>query len=103
MALDEGLLVIVGICTIHLGLPGCASLKDKRGVLKSLMARVHNQFNVSIAEVAENDSWHSAVLGVAAVSNDPAYTEGLLNRVVQWIDETRLDVSLLDYEVELVR
>lgn len=95
--------MVVGVCTIRLDLPESSSLKDKRSVLKSLMARVHNQFNVSIAEVAENDSRQSAVLGVAAVSNDPAYAEGLLGRVVQWIDETRLDVSLVDYEIELVQ
>lgn len=100
---DEGSRVVVGICTIRLSLPGCTSLKDKRGVLKSLMARVHNQFNVSIAEVGDNDSWHSAVLGVAAVANEPAYVSGLLNRVVQWIEESRLDVSLVDLEIELVK
>lgn len=94
--------MVVGICTIRLDLPASGSLKDKRGVLRSVMARVRNQFNVSIAEVADNDRWQSAVLGVAAVSNDPAYVEGLLGRVVQWIDESRLDVSLVDYEIELV-
>lgn len=94
--------MVVGICTIRLDLPASESLKDKRSVLKSVMARVRNQFNVSIAEVGDNDRWQSAVLGVAAVSNDSAYAEGLLGRVVQWIEESRLDVTLVDYEIELV-
>jgi uncharacterized protein YlxP (DUF503 family) len=94
--------VVVGICTIELELPGNTSLKGKRAVLKSVMARVRNEFNVSIAEVGDNDRWQSAVLGVATVSNDPAYAEGLLNRVVQWIEGNRLDVTLVDYDMELV-
>ncbi len=94
--------MVVGVCTIELQLPGNSSLKGKRAVLKSVMARVHNEFNVSIAEVGDNDRWQSAVLGVAAVSNDPAYAEGLLRRVVQWIEENRLDVTLEDYAIELV-
>ncbi|HOG47047.1 MAG TPA: DUF503 domain-containing protein [Anaerolineae bacterium] len=94
--------MVVGVCTIQLDLPASESLKDKRSVIKSVIARVHNEFNVSIAEVGDNDRWRSAVLGVAAVSNEPAYAEGLLARVVQWIDETRLDVTLIDYEIELL-
>ena len=94
--------MVVGICTIELELPGNTSLKGKRAVLKSVMARVRNEFNVSIAEVGDNDRWQSAVLGVATVSNAPAYAEGLLNRVVQWIEGNRLDVTLVDYDMELV-
>lgn len=94
--------MVVGMCTIELQLPGIDSLKGKRAVLKSVMARVRHEFNVSIAEVGDNDRWQSAVLGVAAVSNEPAHVEGLLARVVQWIEETRLDVTLVDYEIELV-
>ena len=93
--------MVIGTCTVHLQLPASESLKGKRGVLKSLMARIRNQYNVSIAEVGDNDLWQSAVLGVAAVGNDPAYVQGLLSRVVQWIDEHRLDAVVADYEIEL--
>ena len=94
--------MIVGACTIQLHLSGIESLKGKRRVLKSLMARVRNEFNVSIAEVGDNELWQSAVLGVAAVSNDPDYVHGLLSRVVQWIEGHRLDVTVADYEIELL-
>ena len=57
----------VGISQITLRLPGCHSLKEKRQVIKSLMARVRNQFEVAIAEVDEQDSWHIAILGVSAL------------------------------------
>jgi uncharacterized protein YlxP (DUF503 family) len=94
--------MVVGVCTIRLDLPGVESLKGKRSVLKSLIARVHNEFNVAIAEIGDNDRWQAAELGVAAVSNDPAYVHGLLSRVVQWIDGQRLDVTVADYEIELL-
>lgn len=94
--------MVVGACTIHLDLPGIGSLKGKRGVLKSLMARVRREFNVSIAEVGEQDRWQAAELGVVAVSNDAAYVHGLLSRVVQWIEEQRLDITVQEYEIELL-
>ncbi len=94
--------MVVGIGTIRLHLPNTGSLKGKRGVLKSLMARIRNEFNVSIAEVGDNDLWQSAVIGVAAVANDADYVQGLLSRVVEWIEGHRLDVTVVDYETELV-
>ncbi len=94
--------MVVGACTIHLDLPGIGSLKGKRGVLKSLMARVRHEFNVSIAEVGDNDRWQAAEIGVVAVSNDPAYVHGLLTRVVQWIEGQRLDITVEDYQIEML-
>jgi uncharacterized protein YlxP (DUF503 family) len=94
--------MIIGLCTIDLHLPGANSLKDKRSVLKSVSRRIRNKFNVSIAEVEEQDVWRSAVLGVVTVSNDAAYVHGLLTKVVDWIERTRLDVDLVDYQIEML-
>ena len=94
--------MVVGICTVTLRLPGNGSLKGKRGVLKSLMARLRQEFNVSVAEVDSHDDWQRAVLGIACVSTDVAYAHGLLERAVQWIESNRPDVQLLDYQIEWV-
>jgi uncharacterized protein YlxP (DUF503 family) len=94
--------MVVGICTLTLDIPHSRSLKDKRRVVKSIIARVRNQFNVSIAEVEKNDAWHSAVIGIACVSNDSAYAHGLLEKAVQLIANSRLDASVADYEVEIL-
>ena len=94
--------MVIGLCTIDLHLPGANSLKDKRSVLKSVMRRVRNEFNVSIAEVEQQDVWRSAVIAVVAVSSDRAYAHGLLTRVVQWIERTRLDAELIDYQIEML-
>jgi len=91
----------VGVCTIYLSIPANHSLKGKRQVLKSLMARVHKDFNVSIAEVEQQDAWQAATLGVACVSADPAYAHGLLTKVVQAISAYRLDAEVIDFEIEI--
>ena len=94
--------MVIGLCTIDLHLPSANSLKDKRSVLKSVMPRIRREFNVSIAEVDNQDVWRSATLGVVTVSNDTAYAHGLLTKVVGWIERTRLDVDLVDYQIEML-
>jgi hypothetical protein len=92
--------MVIGVCTLYLSIPTSHSLKDKRHVLKSLTARVRNNFNVSIAEVEQQDSWQTAVLGVACVSADLAYIHGLLTKVVEAVSNYRLDAQILDYKIE---
>ena len=92
----------VGVCIIDLRLPGNGSLKGKRRVVKSIVTRVTREFNVSVAEVEDQDLWQRAVLGVACVSSSASYAHGQLERVVQWIEEQRLDVELLDYQIDLL-
>ena len=94
--------MVIGLCTIDLHLSGANSLKDKRSVLKSVIQRVRREFNVSIAEVDKQDVWRSAVLAVVTVSSDRGYAHGLLTKVVQWIERTRLDADLVDYQIELI-
>lgn len=93
--------MVIGTCTIELHIPGNGSLKGKRRVIKSIIARVHNEFNVSIAEVDNQDLWQSATLGVACVSNGSNYVHGLLTKVVEWIEHNRPDVEVVDYQIEI--
>jgi len=92
----------VGVCVIDLRLPGNGSLKGKRSVVKSIVTRITREFNVSVAEVDQQNVWQRAVLGVACVSSSASYAHGQLERVVQWIEEQRLDVELLDYEIDML-
>lgn len=87
---------------MELALPAARSLKDKRGVLKSLLARLRRDFNISVAEVGKNDYWQSARVAVACVSNDPAYAHGLLTQVVKTVDEGHWELQLLGYEIEML-
>ncbi len=95
--------MVIGILTLELNIPAAHSLKEKRQVIKSVQARLRREFNISIAEVDRHDSHQTAVLGVACVSSDEKYAHGLLMRVVEWVEKTRLDCTLADFQIEMVR
>jgi len=92
--------MVVGRCKIELLLRESQSLKDKRMILQRIKKRIHNEFNVSIAEVENNDLWQRVTFGVAVVGNDKRFVNGILSRV---IDTVRKDVSLelIDYSMEI--
>ena len=92
----------VGVCRIRLRLPENTSLKGKRQVLKSITARVGNKFNVSIAEVDDNDFWQVATLGICCVSSDKQHANEVLSKVVSFIVYGRSDVEILDYDIEII-
>lgn len=95
-------MTIVGLCTIDIQIAESGSLKQKRQTLRSVISRVRNEFNVSIAEVDHQDSWQLSTLAVACVSSDKQYAQGLLERVVHYIDNGHFDLVLLDYQTELI-
>ena len=90
----------VATCQIKLVLAGVRSLKEKRRILKSISARISNEFNVAIAEVGLNDVWQSALLGVASVGNDARLLHRVMENVVDWIERNRPDLILTDYKIE---
>lgn len=93
--------IIVGLCTIDLQLPESGSLKSKRQTLRAIVARVRQQFNVSIAEVEHQDSWQLATLAMTCVSTDRAYIHGLFEHAVRYVADGPFAAVLLDYEIEL--
>ena len=91
----------IGFCRLDLYLPECGSLKQKRSVLKSLITRVRNKFNVSVSELEDNDLWQKAEVGVVTVANDARYVNQVLSKVVDMVErEDRL--MLMDYSLELL-
>jgi uncharacterized protein len=94
--------VNVGICKVKLRLPENLSLKGKRQVVKSVTARVKNKFNVSVAEVEDNDLWQLATIGICFVSNDKRFTNEVLSKVVELVVNSQGDFEMLDYEIEIL-
>lgn len=92
----------VGLLTLHILIPGCTSLKEKRSRLKPLLARLHREFNVSVAELDLQDSWQEAVIGCALVSNANGHTQRSLQQVARWVESSWPDVTLLDERLETV-
>lgn len=72
---------------MELEIPGSLSLKEKRGIIKSLKERIRQRFNVSASEVDLQDVWNRAMLGVACVSIDPRSARETLDNVVRFAEE----------------
>ncbi len=92
----------VGICKIKLGLPDNLSLKGKRQVVKSVTARLKNKFNVSVAEVEDNDLWQLATIGICFVSNDQRFTNEDLSKAVDMVVKSQGDFEFMNYEIEIL-
>jgi len=88
------------VVTLHLEASG--SLKDKRQVIRSLQERLRRRFNVAVAEVEEQDAWQTAVLGLTVVSNEAGHAARQIERIVEAIEETRLDAEVVDRQTEII-
>ena len=92
--------MVVGVGLITFRLHECHSLKEKRRIVKQIVDRVKHRFNVSIAEVGNNDLWQSAELGLCMVSNDRRFTNQALDKIVDFIESfTSADVIKSDIEI----
>jgi uncharacterized protein YlxP (DUF503 family) len=83
----------------HLHLPS-GSLKEKRGIVKSILARARNTFNVAAAEVDHQDLTGSAVLAFVTVSGNRLYARQLMERLEEWLVDERPDVAVVAVEIE---
>ncbi len=83
-------------------MPDNLSLKGKRQVVKSVTARLKNKFNVSVAEVEDNDLWQLATVGICFVSNDKRFTNEVLSKAVEFVVNSQGDFEMLDYEIEIL-
>ena len=92
----------VGVCKVRLRIPENQSLKGKRRVIKSLCQKVRNRYDVSIAEVGDNDSWQISTLGVACVSGSVRHADEVIDNVVAYIENSREDVIVVDVEQETI-
>ena len=92
----------LGVCRIMLHLPDSGSLKDKRQVARSLSARIRNKFNVAVAEVEDQELWQRLTLAVCCVSTEPAHANEMVSKVVDFVEESRPDLELLDFQTEII-
>jgi len=94
--------MIVGAAAVDLHIHGSQSLKAKRGVVRSIAQRVRNRFNLSVAEVAGQDTWQLATLGLVTVGSDRRRVRSVLEQALVFIEELHLaevlgsDVEILD-------
>jgi hypothetical protein len=92
--------MVVGAARVELHVHGSQSLKEKRGVVRSITQRVRNRFNVSVAEVGGQDTWQIAVLGLAVAANEGLAARRRLEQAIDFIAELHL-AEVIDQEVEI--
>jgi uncharacterized protein YlxP (DUF503 family) len=93
--------LVVGAALVEIHVHGSRSLKEKRGVVRSVSARVRQRFNLAVAEVGGQDTWQRAVIGLSAVGSDRGTVRSVLDRAIDYIENLHLgevtgsDVELL--------
>lgn len=92
---------MIATLTIHLHLPACASLKEKRGRIKPLISRLHREFNISVAEMDLQDKWQEAVIVCALVGNENGHVEAALQTVAKWVEGHWTDGDVIEQRVEI--
>ena len=79
--------MIVGVMTAQLHMQGINSLKEKRGIVKSVIGRLKSRFNISIAEVDSQDDKTSAVIAMAMVSNDTRFINQQFDTIIDFMQK----------------
>ena len=93
--------MVLAYAVFDLHLPGCRGLKEKRMIVRSLKARIRNEFEVSAAEVGSQDLLERAELGVAVIGPDQAPLDALLQKILGFVEDN-LDGELLNYRNEFI-
>jgi len=93
---------MLGLLTIHLRLPACSSLKEKRGRLKPLLARLHKEFNVSVAEMDLQDKWTESIIACALINSDAVVVRQSLQSVAKWVEANWTDGDVMDDRIEIL-
>ena len=92
----------IGHLTLELYLPLTSSLKEKRGIVKPLIARLRRDYNVSVCEAVGQDMLSRAVLEVVCVSQNGALAYRQLEKIATRVENWRLDAEVVDYLIEMV-
>ena len=92
---------VIGICEMRLRIEWAESLKDKRTVIKSIVAKTGAKFNISIAETGSLDSHKDAAIGFACVTNETRHAQSILQNVINFI-EANTEAVVTDIETEII-
>jgi len=93
--------VFIGVAKIWLDIPACKSLKEKRGVIKPLLSKLRDRFQVAAAEIGHHDAWNSSVIGVSLLGNRGQDIEKYLQSVIESVLRNRR-ARLIDYKTEIL-
>ena len=94
--------MVIGLLTLVIEIPGCSSLKEKRGHLKPFLAYLHHEFNLSAAEVDHQDMWNQTVIACVIVSNDGQHNQRVLQQAIQSVEIHFPDLIIQQHRIERV-
>jgi uncharacterized protein len=92
----------VGILKLTLHLPNCHSLKEKRRLVKPILARLHKEFNISVVEYGQQDAWQSCELLIACAASPGNHAENILTQVVRFYESHWPDLPLTSETIEII-
>jgi len=93
--------MVVGTCKMHLRVEWANSLKEKRTVIKSVVAKTGNKFNISIAEIGNLNAHKDATIGFACVTNETRHAQSIVQNVINFI-EASTEAVVTDVETEII-
>lgn len=93
--------MVVGVGVVELMVHTSSSLKAKRQVIKSILGRVRSKFDLSIAEVGDQDKWQRSTVAFAVVSNDGGHAHAMLERIADYVESLHL-AEVVDTRIEIV-
>ncbi|KUK10317.1 MAG: hypothetical protein XD50_1388 [Clostridia bacterium 41_269] len=94
-------MMVLGIYTFEIHIPSANSLKNKRGILKGIIQRLRNKFNVSVCELGKQDLWQMAILGIACISNDKNVLYKTFNEIEKFIENFG-EVQITKVNLEII-
>lgn len=93
--------MVLGVCLIDIHIPGNSSLKGKRQIIKKILERTKNRFNVSIAEVDDNDLWQRSKIGFSVVGNDRQFINSSMDKVLNFIENQEI-AEIINTRIEIL-
>lgn len=92
----------IGFLMLYIHINGCVSLKEKRSHIKPVLARLHREFNISVAEYGRLDSWQEAEIACSLVSDDGVYSHRVMQQVSDFFEANWPDMNLIKTNLEVI-
>ena len=95
-------MITTGRLLLKLYIPDCHSLKQKRSIIKSILAKTGNHYQVSAAKLEYMDVWQTALLGFSAIGNDAVAIRNVLQAVETYIENNWFDIQIIESQIDLL-